>query len=88
VTAGVAYDLHIGSATFTPFAAPSIARYATREHRDSGELLVGRHSGWDARLTSGASLTFRDIVLTAGGIRGEEGLTRSSRWTFAAGISF
>jgi len=88
VTAGVAYDVRIGSATFTPFAAPGIARYATREHRESGELLVGRHSGWDARLTSGASLAFRDIVLTAGGIRGEEGLTKTSRWTFAAGISF
>jgi len=85
-TLGVAYDLHIGGAVFTPFVAPSVAYYRTRQYLD--DVRVAGEHGWGTRYTSGASLRVRDLVLSTSTIRGEDGLTEKTRWTFAAGVSF
>ena len=86
VSFGVSYDIRIGAATLSPFAAPAVAWYNTRRYLN--DVRVVDDTGWDARVSTGASLSLRDIVLTAGGIRGEHGLPRDNRWTFAAGVSF
>ena len=86
MTAAVAYDLHIGSATLTPFVAPGIAYYDHRGYLHS--VRVSREVGWDARFTTGTSLTLKEVVLTASRIHGESNLPNRSRWAFAAGISF
>ncbi len=83
---GVAWDLHIGGATLTPFVAPALARYSTRHYVDG--VRVSREDGWDARVASGASLQIKQLLLTAGGIHGEHGLPMTRRWTFSAGVSF
>lgn len=86
LTVGAAYDVRIGSATFSPFVAPALAWSSTRHYQNDER--VATDTGWDARWSGGASLRFRDMVLTAGGIHGERGLPNRSRWTFAAGMSF
>ena len=86
LTVGVGYDLHLGSATVTPFVAPGIARFNTRTYVDN--VRVTTEEGWDARFTAGTSLRLRELVLTTSRIRGEQGLPNRSRWAFAAGISF
>jgi hypothetical protein len=85
-TAGISYDISVGSATISPFVAPSVAWYRTEQWVNNVETV--RSSGLDARFMSGASLRMKEIVLTAGSIRGEKGLPSHGRWTFAAGISF
>jgi hypothetical protein len=85
-TAGISYDISVGSATISPFIAPSVAWYRTEQWVNNVETV--RSSGVDARLMSGASLRMKEIVLTAGSIRGEKGLPSHGRWTFAAGVSF
>lgn len=85
-TVGVSYDVSIGGMTFSPFVAPGVA-YVRSRHYINDER-VGGDDGWDARMTSGASLRLKDVVLTASTIRGENGLPNRSRWAFAAGISF
>lgn len=86
LTVGVSYDLRIGPAILTPFAAPAVAYYRARQVVDDVRLMD--ETGWDARISSGASLRFREVVLSTTTIRGEEGLPHRSRWAFAAGISF
>ena len=51
-------------------------------------MRVSSDNGWDARRTTGVSLSLRDIVVTTGHVRGERGLPNRSRWTLAAGFSF
>lgn len=85
-TLGIAYDLTVGRATVSPFVAPGIAYYVDRQYVDDAR--VSSDDGWDARFTAGASLRLQEVVLTMSRIRGEEGLPHSSRWAFAAGISF
>lgn len=86
LSAGVAYDIRIGGATFTPFAAPAIAWYDNRTY--ANDVQITRVTGWDARVTWGASLSLKEVVLTTSGVHGEPGLPNRSRWTFSAGISF
>ncbi|GMV03825.1 MAG: hypothetical protein AMXMBFR53_01070 [Gemmatimonadota bacterium] len=86
ISAGLAYDIRIGSATFSPFVSPSVARYDNRTYVD--DVRTSRDEGWDARVVWGASLSLKEVVLTTSGIRGEPGLPHRSRWAFAAGISF
>jgi hypothetical protein len=86
LTVGVGYDLHIGSATLTPFVAPGIARFNTRSYVN--DVRVTTDEGWDARFSAGTSLRLKELVLTTSRIRGEQGLPNRSRWAFAAGISF
>jgi hypothetical protein len=86
ITMGISYDLTIGRATVSPFVAPSVAYYVDRTYVN--DVRVSSSSGWDGRISAGASLRLREVVLTTSRIRGEEGLPHSSRWTFAAGISF
>lgn len=85
-TAGVAYDIHIGGATLSPYVAPSIAMYDNRTYVNDER--TAQTTGWDGVLSWGASLSLREVVLTTGGIHGEPGLPNQSRWTFSAGISF
>lgn len=85
-TAGIGYDIHIGGATLSPFVAPSVAAYDHRTYVD--DVRTSKVTGWDARVSWGASLSLKEVVLTTSGIRGETGMPRSSRWAFAAGISF
>jgi len=84
--AGLAYALRIRSATFAPFAMGSLARYDLRTSLNDER--VSRETGWDTYVTTGASLRLREVVLTSSRISGEHGMPYSSRWTFAAGISF
>lgn len=86
LTLGVGYDLHIGGATLAPFVAPAIVRYSLRTYENDARVATER--GWDTQFTSGASLRFKEVVLSTSRIRGEKGSPNSSRWTFAAGMSF
>jgi hypothetical protein len=85
-TAGVAYDIHVGAVTLSPFVAPSVAAYDHRTYVD--DVRTSKATGWDARVTWGASLALKEVVLTTSGIRGETGMPRDNRWAFSAGISF
>ena len=74
-TAGIAYDLHIGRATLTPFVAPGIAYYDNRTYQN--DVRQSKATGWDAHYTAGASLTLNEVVLTTSGIHGEHGLLQT-----------
>jgi hypothetical protein len=84
--AGVSYDLHVKSATVSPFAMGTIARYDLRSYVNDVRQTSDR--GWDASYTTGASLRLKGVVLTTSRIVGEYGMPNKSRWAFSAGISF
>ncbi|MFN8581375.1 MAG: hypothetical protein U0163_10415 [Gemmatimonadaceae bacterium] len=86
VNAGVSYDLRVRSATITPFAMGSVARYRLRTALN--DVVQTTDNGWDAYYTTGASLRLREVVLTSSRIAGEYGMPARSRWAFSAGISF
>lgn len=86
VNTGLSYALKIGSATFSPFAMGTLARYDLRTSLDDVQLTKER--GWDTYYTSGASLKLREVVLTSSVTSGEHGMPNKSRWAFSAGISF
>jgi hypothetical protein len=86
LTVGASYDLHLGAITLAPFVAPGGAYTLARRYVD--DVRVMEDNAWDLRLTTGVSARLKEAVFTTSHIRGERGLPQSSRWTFAAGISF
>jgi len=86
VNAGLSYDFHVRTATISPFAMGSVARYNLRTSLN--DVVQTTDKGWDAHYTTGASLRLREVVLTSSRIVGEYGMPAKSRWAFSAGISF
>ena len=86
VTLGAGYDLHIRSATITPFVAPSVVYYQTRRYVD--DVRVSTTDGWDAQAAAGVSVRFSELVMSTSRVYGEHGSARRSRWVFSAGMSF
>ena len=86
VNAGVSYDLRVRSATISPFAMGTVARYDLRTSLDDVQQTSDK--GWDAHYTTGASLRLAEVVLTTSRIVGEHAMPNRSRWTFSAGLSF
>ena len=83
---GIAYDVHVGGATLSPFVSGTGARYDRRTYLDDDRLPTVR--GWDAQYTRGVSLRVKDAIVAASSIRGEKGAAARHRWTLSAGISF
>lgn len=86
VNSGVSYAIKLGSATLSPFAMGTLARYDLRTSLD--DVQQTRERGWDTYYTSGASLKLREVVLTSSVTSGEHGMPNRSRWAFSAGVSF
>ncbi|HEY7234804.1 MAG TPA: hypothetical protein VH539_11685 [Gemmatimonadaceae bacterium] len=84
--AGASYDLHVRSATISPFAMGTVARYDWRT--SVNDVRDSVRDGWDAYYTTGVSLRLKDVVVTSSRIIGEYGMPNRSRWAFAAGLSF
>ncbi len=84
--AGLSYAIKMGSATLSPFAMGTLARYDLRTSLNDVQLT--RERGWDTYYTSGASLKLREVVLTSSVTSGEHGMPNKSRWSFSAGVSF
>jgi hypothetical protein len=83
---GLAYDVHMGAATLSPFVSATTERYDRRIYLDDERLSTTR--GWDGYYARGVSLRVHDAIFAASSIRGEDGTPDRHRWTLSAGISF
>ena len=85
VTAGLGYDLTAGAWTITPFAAPSIARYAF----ESALVANGaQQRGWDGYVTFGATASTGRWSVGATSRHGERATRQGGRFALRAGASF
>jgi len=85
VTAGLGYDLTAGAWTITPFASPSIARYAF----ESTLVANGaQQRGWDGYVTLGATASTGRWSVGATSRHGERATRQGGRLALRAGASF
>jgi len=85
VTVGLGYDVRAGGWTITPFAAPSIARYAF----ESTLVADGaQQRGWDGYVTLGTSATIGRWSLGASSRYGDRAIRQRGRLALRAGVSF
>ncbi len=85
VTVGLGYDVRAGAWTITPFAAPSIARYAFDSTQFAGGAV---QRGWDGYLTLGASAAAGRWSVGASSRYGDRATKPRGRLTLRAGVSF
>lgn len=86
LTLGVGYDVRVRSATFTPFVAPSVVYFQTRNYVNDAR--VSKSDGFDGQVAAGLSMRLKELVLTSSRIHGEHHASQGSRWVVSAGISF
>jgi hypothetical protein len=85
VSLGLGYDMHLGSLTLTPFAAPTLAYYQF----ESDTFKNGdRQHGFDAYVTMGATAAFNRFSVGANYRNGDRSLGESGRFSFSTGVSF
>ena len=86
LTLGAGYDLRVRSATITPFVAPSLVYYQTRNYVNDER--VSKSDGIDGQVAAGVSIRLKEVVFTSSRIHGEHHASQGSRWVVSAGISF
>ena len=86
ITAGIAYDLRVGSATVAPFLSYTAAY--SRERNYQNDEWVSTHKGWRYSNSSGVSVRFRGTVLTVSEINRERGMADRNRVLVTAGMTW
>ena len=83
---GMAYDVRVGSATFSPFIA---ATHAYSQGRDYvNDDATNRTSSWRLGHSTGVSVRFRETVLSVSNVYRESGMPKKNRVAFSAGMSW
>jgi len=85
VTVGLGYDVRARGWTITPFAAPTIARYAFESASIAGGA---QQRGWDGYVTLGSSASVGRWTLGASSRYGDRATRSRGRLTLRAGVSF
>lgn len=86
VSAGLSYDVRIGSATFAPFATIIPAYSSERDYVDDDR--VSTDGGWKVGGAFGVTARFRETVFSISGIHRERGMPHANRVAFSAGMSW
>ena len=85
VSLGLGYDVHMGSLTLTPFAAPTLAYYQFESRSfKSGD----RQHGFDSYVTMGATASVSRFSVGASYRNGDRSLGQSGRFAFNTGVTF
>lgn len=82
---GLGYDVHLGSLTLTPFAAPTLAYYVFEA---DGYKNGARQKGFDGYVTMGATAAFSRFSVGANYRNGDKSLGEAGRFSFSTGVSF
>jgi hypothetical protein len=82
---GLGYDVHLGSLTLTPFAAPTLAYYVFEA---DGYKNGARQKGFDSYVTMGATAAFSRFSVGANYRNGDRSLGEAGRFSFSTGVSF
>ena len=86
LSAGMAYDIRVGSATIAPFVS-MIGAYSNERDYVGGDR-IATDSGWRLGRAAGMSLRFKEVVLAVSGVNRERGLPNDNRLAFSAGVSW
>ena len=84
VSLGLGYDLHLGSLTVTPFAAPTLAYYGFEA---DGFKNGARKTGFDQYVTMGATASVNRFSLGTSYRHGDRSLGESGRFAFTTGVN-
>jgi hypothetical protein len=86
LSAGAAYDLHLGGATIAPFAAVTGAYSREGDYVDDERVALD--TGWKLGRATGISVRFQEMVLSISDVSRERGLPNNHRIIFNVGMSW
>jgi len=86
LSVGMAYDVRIGAATFSPFVSTTTAYSREREYLN--DKATSTTSDWRTGQTAGVSVRFRETVFSLSSVNRVGGLRNRNRVAFSAGMSW